>query len=345
MSKKKKQQVFGLGDLHQLTGFNKPKVDKPTPRPNRSLDRRNSPKSNTKPNIGWLFFKDYYHKFKFGKEDEKYQNDFFKNKNNIIFSQALTSIDTHLVRQKSAQSIPLKTTYPGLITGTGIKHETKSQGELKLGFAFDHTTGVPYLPASSVKGLLRSVFPQKEGKKTNKYAAEHRKYLTAHLAVIGITDLADAVAKKLQAVGLAPQNIPFDFIDLLEMEIFEGTYLSKKQGDAAKDATEDWEWAYYSIYQRDIFHDAFPKATTNPANKFLGADFITPHSNPLKNPKPIQLMKILPEVEFCFQFSVKDGWIPADKKLELFENLLVDLGIGGKTNVGYGQLVPTSKNN
>ena len=336
--KKKKQQVFGLGDLYKLTGHDKPKVDKHTPKPNRPSGRQNSPKSNTKPNIGWLFFKDYYHKFNFKQEEEKYQKDFFKTKNDKIFSQALTSIDSHLVRQKSAKSIPLKTIYPGLATGTGITHETKSQGEIKLGFAFDHTTGVPYLPASSVKGLLRSVFPQKEGKKTNKYAAEHRKYLTAHLAIIGITNLATVATEKLQKAGLDSTNIPFDFIDLLEMEIFEGAYLSKKQGDAAKDAKADWEWTYYPIYQRDIFHDAFPKATTNPSNKFLGSDFITPHSNPLKNPTPIQFMKILPEVEISFQFDVKEGLIAADKKLALFENLLKDLGIGAKTNVGYGQL-------
>src|SRR5690606_22651360 len=50
-------------------------------------------------------------------------------------------------------------TYPGLIIGTGVAHETGLKGEMKLGLSFDYTTGLPYIPGSSVKGILRSVFP------------------------------------------------------------------------------------------------------------------------------------------------------------------------------------------
>jgi len=32
-----------------------------------------------------------------------------------------------------------------------------------------------------------------------------------------------------------------------------------------------------------------------------------------------------------------DEIIDKDKKLELFKNIICDLGIGAKTNVGYGQ--------
>lgn len=48
--------------------------------------------------------------------------------------------------------------YPGLITGTGISHETKITGEFKLGLHFDYTYGMPVIYGSSVKGVLRNYF-------------------------------------------------------------------------------------------------------------------------------------------------------------------------------------------
>lgn len=60
----------------------------------------------------------------------------------------------------------LKTTYPGLIIGAGYNHpagetEEDKSSDFQLGFYFDHTTGMPVIPGSTVKGILKSVFPQK----------------------------------------------------------------------------------------------------------------------------------------------------------------------------------------
>lgn len=55
-------------------------------------------------------------------------------------------------------SIELKTTYPGLLIGTGISHAFGGKGEAALGLYLDYTTGMPYIPGSSVKGTLRSAF-------------------------------------------------------------------------------------------------------------------------------------------------------------------------------------------
>lgn len=52
----------------------------------------------------------------------------------------------------------LKVDYPGLITGVGIGHEANIKGEFKLGMHFDHTTGMPIIYGSSVKGVLRNYF-------------------------------------------------------------------------------------------------------------------------------------------------------------------------------------------
>lgn len=48
---------------------------------------------------------------------------------------------------------------PGLLVGIGLLHSIRdSDVDFKLGFAFDHTTGLPYVPGSSIKGVLRSAF-------------------------------------------------------------------------------------------------------------------------------------------------------------------------------------------
>ncbi len=51
--------------------------------------------------------------------------------------------------------------YPGLLVGLGylFPKKNKDNDQYALGFTFDHTSGLPYIPGSSVKGVLRSVFP------------------------------------------------------------------------------------------------------------------------------------------------------------------------------------------
>lgn len=87
----------------------------------------------------------------------------------------------------------------------------------------------------------------------------------------------------------------------------------------------------------DIFFDAvIIKADIY--NKILGDDFLAPHGdNPLKNPTPLRFIKVLPNVTFRFDFELSDGIISKSKKTELFGKILSHLGLGAKTNVGYGQ--------
>ncbi|MBL0286686.1 MAG: type III-B CRISPR module RAMP protein Cmr6 [Bacteroidetes bacterium] len=106
------------------------------------------------------------------------------------------------------------------------------------------------------------------------------------------------------------------------------------------------------IYKRDIFFDAFPIHSFNTNQKFLSNDYIAPHNvSPLKNPIPVQFLKVLPKVVFKFEFKLTDEKMtneimPAVLKEELFKQILLDLGIGAKTNVGYGQFrMPTKTEN
>ena len=144
-----------------------------------------------------------------------------------------------------------------------------------------------------------------------------------------------------------------DYIDLIEKELFEGTVPIKlKNGLWKTEKKEDNEvlvWSNLDIYNRDIFHDAYISVTThhslNKSSKpFLADDYITPHINrknpamsQFTNPIPLMFLKILPKVTFQFQFDFRDGIITREAKENICIKILKDLGIGAKTNVGYGQ--------
>jgi len=86
----------------------------------------------------------------------------------------------------------------------------------------------------------------------------------------------------------------------------------------------------------DIFFDAIIiKSGKN--NRILEDDFITPHKEATKNPIPLRFIKVIPEVIFEFQFLLQDGIIKKEQKLNLFKQIILDFGLGAKTNVGYGK--------
>jgi CRISPR-associated protein Cmr6 len=180
----------------------------------------------------------------------------------------------------------LEIQYPGLVTGVGIKHETKIEGEFKLGVHFDWTHGMPVVYGSSVKGVLRAWFKEFYKPTTDQPS-----------------------------------------VDDAFNSIFEG-----KENGKSK-----------SIYNRDIFFDAvIVKADSK--GRILASDSITPHGdNPLKNPTPLTFMKIASGCKMEFRFKLVDTIIDGKKfsaaqKKTLFEEILKTVGVGAKTNVGYGQL-------
>lgn len=216
-----------------------------------------------------------------------------------LLNDAEINLDKAITSGDGYDVIPLNIQYPGLVTGVGIDHETKIEGEFKLGVHFDWTHGMPVIYGSSVKGVLRSAFISKMGKGK-------------------IVEYDDYFLKKVTG-----RNWEQKEIEALFDAIFEG-----------KDAGRN----NLSIYERDIFFDA---VITKPDKKgrILCADSITPHGdNPLKNPTPLTFMKIAPGCEIQFRFKLTNNGLPKDKKKELFKKILTTLGIGAKTNVGYGQL-------
>ena len=98
-----------------------------------------------------------------------------------------------------------------------------------------------------------------------------------------------------------------------------------------------------SIYDRDIFFDAV-LTRADIRGRILCSDSITPHKEgPLKNPIPITFLKIAPGCTLEFRFKLVDTKIgdfilTANQKLNIFKEILTTVGIGAKTNVGYGQM-------
>jgi len=232
---------------------------------------------------------------------------------------------------KFSNTFSLETTYPGLLMGTGYTHHAKGDdvdNAFKIGFFFDHTTGMPIIPGSSLKGVLRSVFPQfdkEDLKKTEK--GEIPKNTRSIVKARWISTLIAEIKK----VDFNPDTFiktyyqpneefsDFKLIHLFELELF----------DTAK----------------NIFHDAIPLKIigNNKANeaKLFATDYITRHENPLKNPEPLKFLKVLPKVVYQFTFKLHTSKIEplltAEKIEFLFKKILLTIGIGAKTNVGYGQ--------
>ena len=86
---------------------------------------------------------------------------------------------------------------------------------------------------------------------------------------------------------------------------------------------------------KDIFFDA---RVISKGIKLLEDDYLAPHGdNPLKNPQPLRFIKVAPGVTFRFDFKLHDGLLTKKEKALLFAEILYDLGLGAKTNVGYGK--------
>lgn len=259
---------------------------------------------------------------------EKINQPVFREKNKTLTSTARVKPFSPANLEKiGAKELRLIVQNPGLLPGIGYPHEVGYPGEFKLGFGFDHTTGLPVLPGSSVKGVLRSVFPQVEfdgeyphkmTKKPDSKQKNKAKYLFDLLNGLGIPNLDEY------------EHGQQDFIHSLELAIFCGFDFSEKPEKKRR-----------PMPAHDVFFDALPVRFLE--NQLLGRDALAPHLNdPLKNPVPLPFVKVMPGVTFGFYFKLRDTRIgkveiSGEQKRRLFAEILCTVGAGAKTNVGYGQ--------
>lgn len=169
------------------------------------------------------------------------------------------------------QTFELTTIYPGLLVGSGYNHPKRKddKDDYQLGFFFDHTTGLPIISGSSIKGLIRHVCKNEEFMK-------------------------DVYEKTV------------------DLKVFEDG--------------------------KTIFYDAYIIQTKNKNKTIFGSDYITSHFSDepdgmFKEPNPVKFLKILPDVTFKFQFEA------SNEDVELFKKIILDFGLGAKTNVGYGKFI------
>lgn len=277
-------------------------------------------------NIGKLFYKDYYKDIYFeyvlDRTKEGSQDGNIARMNDKIKKSGLVRISNPLANYH----FQAKVAYPGLVTGTGITHDSKKlAGGYNLGMHFDYTFGMPNIYGSSVKGVLRDYFKQARVKTMQPDGTE----------TISFDD--DLLAP------IAQRGIDID--ELFE-DIFNGKILKE-------DADGKSIYVNKSIYKRDVFYDAViveAYKDKKGIEHIVDDDSITPHKDgPLKDPVPITMLKIAPGCIIEFRFHLNDftshkGQIfKAEEKLKLFKNILEIVGIGAKTNVGYGQLEEAQK--
>lgn len=275
-------------------------------------------------NLGFLFNKEYYRNngnenFNFGQRTEDaYTESFFRTQNER-FKKFSIEKKAEKLDKPSNEEFDLKTTYPGLVVGLGYGHGIKAVGEFKLGFYFDYTTGLPIIPGSSVKGTLRACFPnQKPNKSYSQDALEAMEAKREFIKYLFFkAGLSEPEARNLD-------------IDAIEAEIFEGK------------SKENQKPIQLSIYGRDVFFDA-EVVLGNAKEKVIGDDSITPHTaGPLRNPTPLLFMKILPNVTFRFGMDLQDSKVAPivtkALKYRVFKEIIATMGIGAKTNVGYGRM-------
>ncbi|MBI1938212.1 MAG: type III-B CRISPR module RAMP protein Cmr6 [Ignavibacteriales bacterium] len=279
-------------------------------------------------NLGLLFYKEYFEALSFKQNGDKIIIELNKQKtkenNSALFNSQLLPNSAPEINFANA-SFELTTIYPGLLIGSGYNHEVGGQdNELKLGFFFDYTTGLPCIPGSSVKGVLRDACTKAKGE----YA----------ISILNELRNKKSTAEEEENADWLNQNPRIDEIfkclsDDKDSEFVLTVFEGKKDSNNI-----------LPLKERDIFFDAFPIVSLNKNKIFLGNDYITPHKHeskreldPFTNPNPIQFMKILPQVTVKFSFRLSDSCLPGKIKKELFKQILLDLGVGAKTNVGYGQ--------
>ena len=192
---------------------------------------------------------------------------------------------------------------PGLLIGSGLAHGLPgSEEDVKTGLQFDYTSGLPVIPGSSVKGVIRSAFP------TIVADAEKLNYIKSLIA--DIPEFSSLVLEDIDILELGNQM--FNHGDVFADALLVGYGTRMKQHGTVK--------------------------------QVLAEDYITPHTGgPLAQPIPIKIVKVAPGVTFAFCFKFNETKIgakvvSASMKKALCAAILQDLGVGAKTNVGYGVL-------
>lgn len=233
------------------------------------------------------------------------------NKDNVKAAISVNEEVSNVLRTANFYVVKMKVQAPGLLIGSGLAHGLPgSEEDVKTGLQFDYTSGLPVIPGSSVKGVIRSAFPtiKEDKEQSNEADAEKLNYIKSLIA--DIPEFSSLVLEDNDILELGNQM--FNHGDIFADALLVGYGTRMKQH--------------------------------GPVKQVLTEDYITPHTGgPLAQPIPIKIVKVAPGVTFafCFKFNatkIGDKEVTAEMKESLCTAILQDLGIGAKTNVGYGVL-------
>jgi len=239
-------------------------------------------------------------------EDITFINDVDEFNNNI---PNITYYKNYFDFDVNRKEFKLTTIYPGLLLGAGYSHpalkdvkknDRDEESDFQLGFFFDHTTNLPVLPGSSVKGVLKSVFPKKDFS----YQPEKLEY---------IKNLTKNVTGK-DASFINETNwkeIFFGSVKAKRKHIFFDAYIS-----GVKSGCNLFEDDYITPHTKGIFK--------NP--------------NPIRFLKVGPGVTFTFQFRL-FNYNDETGKVllKAEEIKEIFKQILIDFGVGAKRNVGYGQ--------
>lgn len=250
-------------------------------------------------NLNYLFYRKYFDSLT---DDNAAKAD--------DINKAIVNAKTKEVEKENpfSQTFCMKTTYPGLLLGIGNPHDAaayfQNTDAIKMGFTLDYVTGLPVIPGSTVKGILRSAF------------SRYPEYVIEKLA---------------EVTG----NVEWSKMSVEELKKIENNIFGNNEET--------------NIAVQDVFLEAIPVRATD-KKRILGEDFVTSHRGSRKEldglvePNPVRMLKVLPEVWFEFRFicqPTKVGNYSLDWKIKkaLYAGILEDLGVGAKTNTGYGNMI------
>ena len=261
-------------------------------------------------NLHYQFWVDYYE----GLQNLNVSSDEFKKKNVGLTDSCWELSKEAIPVFNNMQTAAFRVHYPGLLVGLGYEHGTdkvKDAPAISPGMSLDMVTGLPFIPGSEVKGMLRSVF-------------------------IG--------SKEYIRSNLGKPDLTYDEIHQLEVDIFGHTHTYDPHYQADKNAEEgqgkDVFFDAFPIQPDSGGHLVGLENITSHLSSEAGYDGLTKIN-------PITLLKVMPGVVFFFRFLLHDSeiksgeksiLITADEKLRLFKKIIADFGMGAKTNVGFGLL-------
>lgn len=195
----------------------------------------------------------------------------------------------------------------------------------EIGMIFDYTTGVPYIPASSIKGVIRFSYIQDLIKKLESdnelrskvIELEHNKNNESNEVLI-------ENAKDTNIYLLFGGDKLIKEIDKQnEYWILEGTYSGAiKFFDSYPVKKPKLDIDIINVHYQDYYKDgSIPPTDT-------------------MDPKPLKFLTVASGTEFIFRYAIDKDRVKNDNIISEFEKIfltaLKENGLGAKTKIGYG---------